>query len=129
MAKKNAFISFDYDNDAFLRDALVEQSRKEDSPFEFFDRSVKEHLTGDWVEKVKGRIGRADLVIVICGENTHLAKGVAIELEIAKLLRKPYFLLHGYRGRICTKPTSAHPTEVTYDWNWPNLKALIGSAR
>lgn len=69
MAKKAAFISFDYDNDEFLRTALVGQSNLPDSPFTFYDRSLKEHLTGDWKAKVKGRIQRADLVIVLCGEN------------------------------------------------------------
>ena len=49
------FISYDFDNDATLKDFLVGQSKNEDSPFEFADASVKAHLTGDWKEKVKGQ--------------------------------------------------------------------------
>lgn len=127
---KKAFISFDYENDEFLRTALVGQSNHPDSPFEIVDRSVKEHLVGDWKAKVKERIRRADLVIVICGQKTHTATGVAIELEITKELKKPYFLLKGYNDKDCFLPTSADPaTDVLYKWNWENLKKLIGGAR
>src|SRR4051812_10464036 len=48
MAKKRTFISFDYDNDQFLKEALVGQAKNADSPFDFADHSNKEHLTGDW---------------------------------------------------------------------------------
>lgn len=129
MAKKAAFISFDYDNDEFLRTALVGQADLTDSPFSFYDRSVKEHLTGDWKTKVKGRIQRADIVIVVCGEHTHKAQGVAVELAVAKELGKPYFLLAGYGDKNCTKPTSADANDKTYKWTWDNLKALVGGAR
>ena len=128
MQKKAAFISFDYDHDEFLRTAIVGQSILLDSPFNILDRSVKEHLTGDWKSKVRGRISRSDLVIVICGEHTHTASGVAVELQIAKELNKPYFLLKGYRERVCTRPTSG-TSDPIYDWTWPNLKLLIHGNR
>jgi hypothetical protein len=129
MAKKAAFISFDYDNDEFLRTALVGQAGLPDSPFSFYDRSVKDHLTGDWKAKVKGRIQRADIVIVVCGERTHTAQGVAAELSITKEIGKPYFLLAGYSDRNCTKPTTASASDKLYKWTWDNLKSLIGGAR
>lgn len=128
MDKKAAFISFDYDHDEFLRTAIVGQSQLEDSPFSISDRSVKEHLTGDWKEKVKGRIQRADLVIVMCGEHTHEAAGVSVELQIAKDLKKPYFLLKGYKDKTCTKPTSG-ASDTLYNWTWDNLKLLIHGNR
>lgn len=126
---KKAFISFDYDNDEFLRTALVGQANHSQTPFEIIDRSVKEHLTGDWKAKVRGRIQRADLVIVLCGEKTHTAIGVAEELRIAKELRKPYFLLRGYSNKHCTAPTSAHSADKVYNWTWENLSVLIGGGR
>lgn len=128
MAKK-AFISFDFDNDEFLRTALVGQARLTDSPFEIIDRSLKEALTGDWQKKIKERIRRCDLVIVICGEHTHKATGVAAELTIAKELNMPYFLLNGYSEKACTKPTSADQSDGLYKWTWENLKLLIGGNR
>lgn len=129
MAKKAAFISFDYDNDELVKKALAGQADLEDSPFSFYDRSVKEHLTGDWKTKVKGRIQRADIVIVLCGEKTHTAQGVAAELTLTKEVGKPYFLLAAYPDKNCTKPTTADTNDKVYKWNWDNLKALIGGAR
>ncbi len=84
MPKARLFVSFDYDNDETLKTFLIGQSRHNDTPFEVIDASVKQHLTGDWEEKVKGRITRADVVCVLCGTRTHTAKGVSIELAIAK---------------------------------------------
>jgi hypothetical protein len=129
MAKKNTFISFDYDHDEFLRTALAGQAKNPDSPFDIIDRSVKDPLTGDWKEKVRGRISRAELVIVICGEHTHTASGVAAELQFAKQLGIPYFLLKGYSDKTCTWPTTASSADKMYKWTWDNLKALIGGAR
>lgn len=56
MAKKRAFISFDYDHDEGAKIMLVGQARYEDSPFDFSDASVQEHLTGDWKDREKLRI-------------------------------------------------------------------------
>src|SRR5258708_3371043 len=90
---KKVFISFDFDNDAFLRTAVVGQASHPRTPFEIIDRSLRAPLIGDWVSKIRSRIERADLVVVICGEKTHTANGVDIELRIAQELDKPYFLL------------------------------------
>lgn len=113
--KARLFISYDYDNDAFLKEALVEQSKKPDSPFEFTDASVKVHLTGDWKDKVKGRIDRADQV--------------AAEVTIAQDLEKPYFLLAGYSDGGNKKPATALSADKMYNWTWENLKDLIAGAR
>ncbi len=123
------FTAFDYDHDEFLRTALVGQSKNEDSPFEICDYSVKEPFTGDWKKKVRERIKKCGQMIVICGQHTHTAAGVAAELEIAQEEELPYFLLWGYKGRTCTKPTTAKATDEIYDWTWPNLKILIGGGR
>jgi hypothetical protein len=127
--KKRAFISFDYDNDEGAKKMLVGQALYEDSPFEFKDASVKEHLTGDWKDKVRRRMDNIDVVIVLCGEKTHTANGVAAELEIAQEKKKDYFLLSAYSDKTCTKPTSAKTTDKLYNWTWPNLKTLIGGGR
>lgn len=129
MAKTRAFISFDYDHDDDLRTMLAGQAQHPDTPFDFADRSVKGHMTGDWKAKVKGRISNTDLTIVICGEWTHLAKGVAEELSITRELGQPYFLLAGRANKACTRPSSALPTDKVYDWTWPNLKILIAGGR
>ena len=127
--KKRVFISFDYDHDEDIKIFLAGQAKLEDSPFDFTDASVKDHLTGDWKEKVRRRMENIDVVIVLCGEWTHTANGVAAELTIARDAGKEYFLLAGYADKTCTKPTSALSTDKLYRWTWDNLKALIGGAR
>jgi hypothetical protein len=123
------FISFDFDHDENLRNLLVGQARNPDSPFEIADWSVKEPFTGNWKEKARQKIRCVDQVIVLCGEHTSTATGVSVELQIAQEERKPYFLLWGYSGRNCCKPTAAYAADKIYEWTWPNLKALIGGAR
>lgn len=129
MANKRVFISFDFDNDAGAKTMLAGQAKLEDSPFDFKDASVKEHMTGDWKDKVKRRMDNIDIVIVICGEKTDKAAGVAAELTIAKEKDKEYFLLAAYSDKTCVKPTSASSTDKVYSWTWENLKKLIGGAR
>lgn len=129
MAKKRVFISFDFDHDEDLRNLLVGQSKNPDSPFELADWSVKEHMTGDWKAKVRTRIKSVDQVLVICGQHTHTATGVSVELAIAKEEGQPYFLLWGRNGKNCTKPTAADAADKIYEWTWDTLKKLIGGAR
>lgn len=129
MGTKRVFVSFDYDNDARLKDLLVGQSKLEDSPFELTDWSIKEHMTGDWKEKARRRIRAVDVVCVLCGEKTHTATGVSAEVELAQEEKKEYFLLWGYKDKTCTMPTKAKPTDKIYKWTWDNLKALIGGGR
>ena len=126
---KRVFISFDFDNDEELRDALVGQAKNPDSPFEIADYSVKEPLTGNWKEKVRNRIQMADLTIVICGEHTDAAKGVAAELTITREEQKPYFLLNGRHNKTCKKPVTALKTDGIYQWTWKNLQILIAGER
>ena len=129
MTKQRIFISFDYDNDEDIKNLLAGQAKLTDSPFDFKDASVKEHLTGDWKAKAKARISNCDQIIILCGQQTHNARGVSAELEMAQELNKPYFLLEGRSSYVCTKPASASSSDTIYTWSWSNLKALIGGAR
>jgi hypothetical protein len=127
--KKRVFISFDVDHDEDTKIMLAGQAKSPDTPFDFKDASVKEPLTGDWKDKVRRRMDNIDLVIVLCGEHTHTASGVAAEVTIAQEKDKEYFLLAAYPDKTCTKPTSAKSSDKMYKWTWDNLKALIGGAR
>lgn len=129
MAMKRAFISFDFDHDEELRDALIGQARNPDSPFSIADWSVHEPFDSNWRERVRSRIRRTDLTIVICGEYTHDAKGVAAEVTISQEENKPYFLLWGRPNKTCTKPRNALSTDKIYKWTWENLQQLIAGAR
>lgn len=124
------FTSFDFDHDEGLRNLLVGQARHPESPFELYDWSVRAPFgEARWQDKIRERIRRVDQVLVLCGEHTHKATGVAIELRIAREESKPYFLLQGYADRVCYPPTSASVHDKMYRWTWPNLQALIGGSR
>jgi hypothetical protein len=129
MSLKRTFISFDFDHDEDLRNLLVGQAKNPESPFSISDWSVKEPLTGNWKEKVRERVRRTELTIIICGEWTHTATGVAEELTITREEGNPYFLLWGRNAKTCNKPTSALPSDKIYNWTWDNLKLLIGGTR
>ena len=130
MANPRAFIAFDYDHDEFLRTALVGQSKHPDTDFDIADWSVKEPFAErEWEKKVRTRIKQVNLVIVICGEHTHTATGVATELRIAREEKQPYFLLWGYSGKTCYKPTTALDTDKIYKWEWDILKKLVRGER
>jgi hypothetical protein len=126
---KRVFISFDFDNDVGAKTMLAGQAKLPDSPFEFKDNSVREHMDGNWEQKVERRMENIDVVIILCGAKTHLARGVATELRLAKGLRKPYFLLAAYSDVYCTKPTTASENDIVYKWEWSSLKSLLAGYR
>lgn len=124
-----AFISFDFDHDEELRNALVGQSKHPDSPFSIGDWSVYEPFDERWRERVRERIRRVNLVIFICGEHTHNAKGVTAEMSITQEEGKPYFLLRGRPEKTCKAPKGVLRSDKIYKWSWSNLKDLIAGAR
>lgn len=129
VSKRRVFISFDFDHDDDLRTFLVGQSKLNDSPFEIADWSVREAFTGDWRSKVKARIARTSVVAVICGHHTDTATGVSAEIEMARELGRPYFLLAGRATGVNKKPAAARATDKIYKWTWENLKRLIHGRR
>ena len=127
--KKRTFISFDYDHDKDLKECLVGQARNPDSPFEITDMSIKEPIDYKWKEKARQRIKSCDVVVVLCGEHTDTASGVAAELTIAKEECVPYFLLKGHPDSYCARPANCYSSDKMYRWSWDNLKMLFNGYR
>ena len=125
MATKSVFISFDYDHDNDLRGNLVAQSKDSESPFSITDLSVRGSIDENWRREVRKRIQKADLMIVICGEHTHDAKGVAAEITIAQEVGKRYILLRGRKKKTCTKPRNTLECDEMHNWKWEKLQQLI----
>lgn len=122
-AKKKVFISFDFDNDKFLRDALVGQSKNEDSPFEIEDWSVKEPWDSDeWKNEVRKKLRRCDVVIVMVGEETYKCSGVKTEIKIANEEKLKVYGIQGYENKKCPRPDGL---DGYYKWTWDNLKRLL----
>ena len=125
--KKRVFVSFDFDNDQFLRDALIGQCKHEGTPFDMEDWSVKEPWNqSDWKEKCLTKIKRCDLVIVMVGEKTYSCSGVKAEIAMAKESRVPVVGIKGYTNKTCPKPDGL---EGYYDWTWDNVKNLVNGYR
>lgn len=122
---KRVFVSFDFDNDRTLRDFIIGQARLPDSPFEVSDHSLKEAAPErTWPTTALTAINRADILIVMLGPRTRFAPGVKKEVAMANTLGKPRFQVIGYsRG---SRAWAVPGGGTVYDWNWPNLKRLLG---
>lgn len=124
MAKKRAFISFDFDNDRTLKDFIIGQARLPDSPFEVVDTSLKEAAPmKTWEDKARAAIKRSDIVIVMVGPNTYRAPGVLKEVKITREEGVKIVQVIGYKDG---KYTAVPDAGQLYAWNWENLKSLLG---
>ena len=126
--KARVFISFDYDHDDDLKVLLVGQAKNDDSPFVIEDWSIKQ-ASKDWKAEARTRIQRVDQVIVICGTHTHQAAGVSAEIEIARQVKTPYFLLRGRASGCVRRPRGTSVWETVYPWTWDNLHAITTRKR
>lgn len=124
MVKKRVYVAFDYD-DLDVKQNLVAQSTLPDCPFELIDSSIDRAMPEKWEREARKRISACECVIVLCGEQTHQAKGVAKELQMAQELGKPYFLLAGTRRSSPTRPQNARTTDKIWTWRWATVATLL----
>ena len=131
--KKRAFISFDYEHDEQLKNALNAQSKNPDSPFYFEDWSVKEPFPQNtWRSDVRTKIKQCSFMIVIIGVHTHKASGVLTEIRIANEENLPCFGIYGQRvtfyqnGRYCINVPQGLDKRYI-EWTWPNITAAINN--
>jgi predicted GTPase len=123
MAKKRAFISFDFDNDRTLKEFIIGQAKLADSPFDVIDTSLKEAAPmKTWEDKARVAIKRSDIVIVMVGPSTHRAPGVLKEVQMARDEGVKIVQVIGYKdGNYTAVPNAGR----LYAWNWGNLKTLL----
>ena len=123
MSKTRVFCSFDFDNDKKIKDALILQSKLDDSPFEISDWSLKEAAPEPtWEEEAEKKIKRSDVVVILLGTKTHSASGVKKEAKMARDNDIRIFQLQ-------PKDESNEPVKDggrVYNWTWENLKKLLG---
>ena len=128
MATVNIFASFEFDKDANLKNNFYEQA-KEHSYHRVRSSSLHEaYPTSEWQDKARAAIKGCDLVIVLIGQDTHSAKGVEVEVDIANSLGKPIFQVRP-RGR----PYSGVDDLEIVPWKWTSINrkidALCGGGR
>lgn len=121
--KTPIFVSFDFDNDKALKDFIIMQARREDSPFDVIDHSLKEAAPEkDWETKAYRAIGRSRVVLVMVGPKTHSAPGVLKEIQMAREQNKKIVQIIGYRDGDYTPVKDAGQL---YRWNWENLRRIL----
>lgn len=121
--KRRVFVSFDFDNDQVLKEFILEQARRNDSPFSVTDMSLKEAAPEkDWEAKARAAIKRSDTVLVMVGPKTSTASGVLKEVKIARDEQVQIVQVIGYRDGKYTRVPDAG---VLYEWNWPNLQKIL----
>lgn len=122
--KKRIFISFAIE-DVKYRNFLVEQAKKEKSPFEFIDMSVKKAWKQfEWQKKCRTKIKRCDGAIVLLSKNTQHANGVRWEMKLANEEIVKMIGMH-----IKNNDKGAIPPELNrkrkITWTWSNLEKVI----
>ena len=126
MGKIRVYTCFDTAHDQDLRERLVSESRRADSPFEVCDWSrAGDVATEAGREGLRQRIQRVDGVVVLCGEHTDTADCVSASVDIARQEDKPYFLLWGRSDCSCRKPRAARSLDGMYKWTWEMVKSRI----
>lgn len=123
VAKKRVFVSFDFDNDRFLKESILGQAKLADSPFEVTDHSLKEAAPEpEWEKKAKAAIARSEVVLVMVGARTYRAQGVLKEVAMARELGVKIVQIIGYKdGNYTPVPNAGR----LYSWSWENLKNLL----
>lgn len=121
--KRRVFVSFDFDNDQVLKEFIVGQAKRDDSPFSVTDMSLKEAAPQkDWEAKARAAIKRSDTVLVMVGPKTSTATGVLKEVKIGREEKVQIVQVIGYHnGKYSRVPDAG----VLYEWNWTNLKKIL----
>ncbi len=122
--KKKVFVSFDYENDKDIKYAFMKQA-KILCPYAVVDQSILEPIPSKWKNVARERIKTCDYMIVLCGEYTKDAKGVAAEVTIVQEENIPYFLIKGRPHKEVTKPLTAYRDDKIYKWTWKNINSLL----
>ena len=122
--KKRIFISFATE-DEVLRNFLVGQARNDNSPFEFYDMSVKKPWDHAWKTQCRTKIKGCNGLIAFITRNTKKADGELWEINCAKEEGVPCLGVWGYSSD-CFKtiPQEIMPIRVV-DWNWKAISNWI----
>ena len=121
---QNVFVSFDRANDVDLYQRMVEDSKAAGSGFQIAHHSEKRTSETE----LRRRIENADQVVVICGEHTDGAETVAAEVQLARELNRPYFLLWGRREAMCKRPTGSLRDDSMYTWTREVIREQLEAA-
>lgn len=124
MAKKRAFISFDYDNDVQYRDFLIGQAKNPLSPIEIADWSLRYAFDSKWKTQCRERIKRTGIVIQLVGSNTYRAEGANWEVKCAKEEGIPVFGVYINKNDKGIVPSNLKGSTVI-EWTWDGIAKMV----
>jgi hypothetical protein len=116
LAKIRVFASFDIEHDRDLYEQLLAQSQQPGSGFEITACSAMRSRSDLWDDALRAALGRVDEVIVLCGLHSGESMRMSAELNAAREVNLPYFLLWGRRELMCAKPGAAKNDDGMYSW-------------
>ena len=125
MAKVKVFLSFEFDRDEELHRNFYAQTDRGDSCHDIEDCSLNEAYKPhdeSWLKKANAQISRLNIVIVIIGDDTHTAPGVAKEVTIANQIGRRIFQIRP-QGRTGGSVPGAGDV---IPWKWKKIDAQIG---
>lgn len=122
-AKRRVFLSFDYSHDRKMKTLFLGQAKLEKSPFEVVDHSLQEAAPeAKWTEHAAEAIASAELVLVLIGQHTSRARGVLIEVEMARRLGRPVVQVYAYKDM---RGLPLLGVKGPYLWDWNILAHLL----
>lgn len=124
MAKKRAFVSFDYDNDVRYRDFLIGQAKNPLSPIEIDDWSLKYAFDSSWKPQCREHIKKTHIVIQLVGSNTYRAQGAIWEVECAKEVGIPVFGVYIDKNNKGIVPSALRGCTVI-EWTWDGIAGMV----
>lgn len=122
---KRVFISFAIE-DKFARDNLAHQAKRENTPFDFVDMSVKEPWSSSWKTNCRERIKGCDGVIAFISDNTANADGACWEIKCAYEEGVPVLPVYIYNEGVKSVPSELSGKRI-YHWTWANIKNFVDS--
>ena len=122
MATIDIFASFEFDKDRDLKENFYRQA-EDHSPHRVRNFSLNEaYPTDQWKGKARAAIKECDLVIILIGQDTQNAPGVATEVRIARSLGKPIF-------QVKPRPRSYNGVKdiEVIPWRWQRINEKIAA--
>jgi hypothetical protein len=124
--RKKMFISFAIE-DVVYRDYLIKQARKDRSPFDFIDMSVKKKWKeAEWRKKCRTKIRRCDGAIALLSKNTYKAGGAKWEMQCACEEGIKIIGMHIKRNNKGAIPQELKGKKIV-EWSWPNIEKFVNS--
>lgn len=121
---KRIFISFAIE-DKVYRDFLVGQAKNENSPFEFYDMSVKEPWSDSWKTRCRTKIKGCDGTIALVSRNTQTADGQRWEVNCSKEEGVPILGVYTSTDhRPAWLPKEFDGVRIV-NWTWDNIKNFV----